>query len=182
VPRLGGRDASRARDAIVAMLVAVAVGCAAPAPPVLPAGIAELQLPTDAAGLRRIAAEDEAAGGNERRNAVLDGLNRQLLMAAPARVLVPELFDFVVVLAPRMESRVVSPAWGSYLYTTYQRDLNAERPGSRPRRTPAELDAVLDRWIEFYQIRANPRLARPSAESAGFEATRDWRNERRLGR
>jgi hypothetical protein len=182
VLRRGRGTARRATGAIGALLVALAAACAAPGPPVLPAGIAELQLPTDAAGLGRIAAEDDAAGRRDRRQAVLDGLNRQLLMAPPAPGLVPELFDFVVALAPRMESRVVSPAWGSYLYTTYQRDLTAEPAGSRPRRTPAELDAVLDRWIEFYQIRANPRLGRPSAESAGFEATQDWRNERRLGR
>jgi len=164
------------------VLVALAIGCTTSGPPVLPAGIAELQLPTDAATLRRVASEDEATGRIERRRAVLVGLNRELLMAPPDDRLVPELFDFVVALAPRMESGVVSPAWGSYLYTTYQRDLNAEPPVGRPRRTMPELDAVLDRWIDFYQIRSNPRVARPSVESGGFEATQDWRNERRMGR
>ncbi len=162
------------------MLIALAIGCATSGPPALPAGIAELQLPADAAALRRIASEEEAAGRTERRRAVVDGLNRQLLMAPPADRLVVELYDFVMALAPRMESGVVSPAWGSYLYTTYQRDLNAE--AGHARRTMPELDAVLDRWIDFYQIRANPRVARPSLESGGFEATQDWRNERRMGR
>jgi hypothetical protein len=160
--------------------VTLAVGCATSGPPVLPAGIAELTLPTDAATLRRIALEEEPTGRLERRRAVLDGLNRQLLMSPPADALVPELFDFVVALAPRMESGTVSPAWGSYLYATYQRDLNGEP--NRGRRTTPQIDAALDHWIDFYQIRANPRVARPSLEAGGFEATQDWRNERRLGR
>jgi hypothetical protein len=160
--------------------VVLALGCARSGPPVLPAGIAEIQLPADAATLRRIASEEEATGRTERRRAVLDGLNRQLLMTPPRDRLVVALYDFVVALAPRMESGVVSPAWGSYLYTSYQRDLNAE--ADRPRRTMPELDAVLDRWIAFYQIRATPRVARPSMESGGFEATQDWRNQRRMGR
>ena len=114
---------------------------------------------------------------------MLDGVDRRLLTAPPADALVPELFDFLCALAPRMEAGSVSPAWGSYLYTTYQRDLDlAAEPPGHPRRRPAEVDAVLDRWIEFYRIRENPRAARTSAESAGFEATQDWRTERRLGR
>ena len=103
-------------------------------------------------------------------------------MSPPDDALVPELFDFVVALAPRMESGAVSSAWGSYLYTTYQRDLRAERPDGRPRRTPAEIDGVVAGWIEFYQIRANPRVAPRAAESDGFDALRKWRTERRLGR
>lgn len=41
---------------------------------------------------------------------------------------------------------------------------------------------ALERSIEFYHVRANPRLARPSMEGQGFEATQEWRTERRLGR
>jgi hypothetical protein len=162
------------------VLAALAAGCVASGPPVPPAGIAELQLPADASTLRRIATDDQAAGRIDRRRAVLGGVARRLLTAPPADALVPELFDFLCALAPRMEAGSVSPAWGSYLYTTYQRDLAAEPPG-QPRRTPAEVDAVLDRWIAFYRIRENPRAGR-TAESAGFEATQDWRTERRLGR
>jgi hypothetical protein len=160
------------------------IGCAAPAPApsVLPAGIAELVLPSDAATLSRLAIDEEATGRIERRRVVLAGLNRQLLMPPPDGALVPELFDFVTALAPRMESGTISPAWGSYLYTTYQRDLRAERPDGRPRRSSADVSAALERSVEFYRIRANPRVTRPSMEGQGFEATQEWRTERRLGR
>ena len=167
---------------LASALVAGVVGCTTSGPPVLPAGIAELQLPADAGTLRRIAAEDEATGRLERRGAVLAGLNRALLMAAPPGDLVPELFDSVMPLAPRTEAGTGSPAWGSYLYRTYQRDLTAEQAKGRPRRTMPEVDAMLDRWIDFYQIRANPRVAWPTVESGGFEATQDWRSQRRMGR
>ena len=164
-------------------MLLVWMGCAtAPPPSPLPAGIAELVLPADAATLRRIAAEDDAPGRLERRRDLVAGMNRQLLMPPPDDVLVPELFDVAVALGPRMESGVIDAAWGSYLYTTYQRELQASRPSGRPRRTVADIDTVLDGWVEFYHIRANPRVARPAPEAAGFEATQEWRSERRLGR
>ena len=166
---------------LLATLVAC-IGCTAPAPSSLPAGIAELSLPSDAATLSRLAIDEDATGRIDRRREVLAGLNRQLLMPPPDAAFVPELFDFVAALAPRMESGTVSPAWGSWLYTTYQRDLRAERPDGRPRRPSAEVSAALERSIEFYHVRANPRLARPSMEGQGFEATQEWRTERRLGR
>ena len=167
---------------LMAMLLAW-IGCAtAPPPYPLPAGIAELVLPADAATLRRIAAEDDGSGRLDRRRDVVAGMNRQLLMPSPDDALVPELFDFAIALAPRMESGVIDAAWGSYLYTTYQRELHAERPAGHPRRAAADIDGVLDGWVEFYRIRANPRVARPAPEAAGFEATQEWRTERRRGR
>jgi hypothetical protein len=129
-----------------------------------------MRLPADADSLRRIATEDEATGALARRREIVGGLNRQLLMAPPADVLAPELFDFVVALAPRMEAGVVSSAWGSYLFTTYQRDLRAERPDGRPRRSPREIDAILDGWIEFYRIQANPRAPRGTSSRKGSKA------------
>lgn len=165
-------------------LVLVCVGCAAPepAPSPLPAGIAELVLPADAAALRRIAADDERSARLDGRRTVIAGLNRQLLMPPPDDALVPELFDFAIALAPRMESGVIDAAWGSYLYTTYQRELHAERPAGHPRRSVVDIDRVLDGWVEFYHIRASPRVARPTPDAAGFEATQEWRTERRMGR
>src|SRR5262245_9036819 len=134
---------------ITAIVFGIACTASSPTPSPLPAGIAEIRLPADAQSLRRIALADERAGPPARRREIVVGLNRQLLMAPPAEALAPELFDFVVALAPRMESGAVSSAWGSYLFTTYQRDLHAERPNGRPRRSPREIDAVLDGWIEF---------------------------------
>jgi hypothetical protein len=163
--------------------LAVLVGCATPhGGPSLPAGIAELRLPADAGTLRRIATDDDAARRLERRREIRAGLNRQLLMPPPDDALVPELFDFVVALAPRLESGTMSAAWGSYLYTTYQRDLGAERPRGVPRRTTPEIETVLADWIEYYAIRETPRANRPGVASDGFEATREWRTEKRMGR
>jgi len=164
-------------------MLLVWIGCAtAPPPSPVPAGIAEIVLPADAVTLRRIAAEDDGSGRLDRRRDVVGNMNRQLLMAPPDDAHVPELFDFAIALAPRMESGVIDAAWGSYLYTTYQRELRASRPAGQPRRAAADIDAVLDDWVEFYHIRASPRVARPAPEASGFDATREWRTERRLGR
>jgi hypothetical protein len=173
----------RVRCAIV-VLSSIWLGCATqPGRPVPPTGIAQLQLPMDAAALRRIAADEEAKGELARRRDILAGINRQLLMPSPDDVFAPELFDFVVVLAPRMESGTVSPAWASYLYTTYQRELREERPDGRPRRPAAAIEPVVDGYIEFYRIRLDPRgQQRPDPAADGFEAVRQWRDEQRLGR
>ena len=162
--------------------LALGLGCGPSTPPLLPAGIAELQLPADSDTLRRIAADDDASGRLERRKAIVAGVDRQLLMPAPEDALVLELFDFVVALAPRMESGAIDPAWGSYLYTTYERELRRDRPAGRPRRTPAEIATVLDGYVEFFHIRADPRRVRATSERQGFDAMQDWRTERRMGR
>src|SRR5262249_10018444 len=156
--------------------LAFLVACAATQPPtMLPAGIAGLTPPTDSASLQRTAAGAEADGDTPPRPAVLAGISRQLLMAPPDDVLVPELFDFVTVMAPRMEAGSISPAWASYLYTNYQRDLRAERPSGSPRRSTAEITVVLDAWVEHYHIQANPRAAaRPTVRDAASEALRDY--------
>ena len=171
------------RCAIV-VLTSIWWGCGTqPARPVPPTGIAQLQLPMDGTALRRIAADEEAQGELARRRDILAGINRQLLMPPPDDIFAPELFDFVVVLAPRMESGTVSPAWASYLYTTYQRELQEQRPDGRPRRPAAAIEPVVDRYIEFYQIKLDPRAQqRPDPAADGFDAVRSWRDEQRLGR
>lgn len=174
------------------------LGCATQPPPPPPqqppplAGIAELVLPADAASLRRTAASEERAGGIETRRGLLAGVHRQLLMAPPDDALVPELFDVLAVMAPRVEAGEISPAWASYLYTTYLRDLHAERPAGAPRRSTAEVTVVLDGWVEYYHVRATPRPTdkasatatgtETSARDAEFQALREYRNQRRLGR
>jgi len=173
----------RSRCAVV-VLTAIWWGCATqPGPPMPPTGIAQLQLPANGAELRKIAAAEEAKKELTRRRELVAGIDRQLLMPPPDDLFVPELFDFVVALAPRMESGVVSPAWASYLYTTYQRELQEKRPDGHPRREAADIEPVIDGYIEFYQIRLDPRRQQPPDPAAeGFEAVRQWRDEQRVGR
>ena len=167
-----------------AWLLALLLGCAAPTPPGPPfAGIAELTLPAGAASLRDTAVAEDAAGSVTRRRALLAGVHRQLLMSPADDTTVPELFDVVVALAPRMEAGAISPAWASYLYTTYQRDLRTERPDGAPRRSPAEITVVIDEWVAYYRIQSNPRAPGGlSVRDAEFQALRAYRDDRRRAR
>lgn len=170
-----------ARLALVGL--AVLLGCAAEQPQSpLPAGIAELQLPASAASLRRTAVNEEEMKTTARRTEILAGVQRQLLMAPLEDALVPEMFDFLVVLAPRMEAGKVSAAWGSYLYTTYQRELRAARPDGTPRRNVVDVEKQLDEYMAFYAVQQTPSMQRTTPEAAAFEGMQDWRNERRMGR
>jgi hypothetical protein len=106
--------------------------------------------------LQRVAAREEHAADLTRRRGVVAGLHRQLLMAPPADALVPELFDMTTAVASRVASGEISFAWVAHLYTTYARDLAAERPNGTPRRTPDEIRAAIDRYVRFYAIRQRP--------------------------
>src|SRR5262249_27628248 len=93
--RVGGReDGAQARGGMSVRAIAVlalAVACSAPqAPPALPSGIAEMRIPYDAAALRGIASDEEAAKRLDRRREIVAGLNRRLLMPPPDDALVPE--------------------------------------------------------------------------------------------
>jgi hypothetical protein len=169
-----------ARVASVAGCLLV-LGCSAPPPP-LPAGIAELRLPEDSHTLARIAAEDDPTGALGRRRDVLANVAGQLLDAPPADPLVPELFDLLTALAPRIEAAAISPAWGSYVYTSYRRDLVQERPTGVPRRSAADVQHALDGYVEFYRLRAREDGRSRTIEDAGFEDTREWRREQRESR
>jgi hypothetical protein len=184
----GGHDpdcpvpAARRRTAR-ALAVALALAGAGCGPaPLVPNGIAQLELRDDAPALRRVANDEEAAGTLERRRATIADLNRQLLMPPPRDALVPELFDLVVAMAPQMESQNVSPAWASYVYTSYQRDLVRERPDGTPRRSLQEVQAALDAYVEYFRLRARPDGSGFDPAAAGMQDTIEWRNERRLGR
>jgi hypothetical protein len=173
----------------IATLVAIAlcVGCStgggAPAQSPMPTGIAQLMLPMDAASLRRVAAEDDPPKRLERRTQIVSRVQRQVLMAPVDDALVPEMFDVLVALAPHMESGRISAAWASYIYTTYERDLAKERPTGAPRRSHVEIDRTLGELVAYYHIRENPNATPPaSPERQGFDAIREWRDERRLGR
>jgi hypothetical protein len=55
-----------------------------------------------------------------------------------------------------------------------------ERPTGTPRRSRAEVEQALDGYVEFFRLQEGRRLR--TIEDAGFEDTRSWRDERRLGR
>jgi hypothetical protein len=156
--------------------------CSTAPPPPLPAGIAELSLPHDARALVRIAADEDPSGSITRRRDVLTEVSRQLLMSPPPDALVPELFDVLTSIAPRMEAGAISPAWGSYLYTTYQQDLLKERPSGTPRRSRPEVEHAVEGYVDFFRLRARDGRMPRTIEDAAFEDTRAWRDERRLGR
>ena len=156
------------------------VGCG-PAP-LLPSGMAELRLTESARSLARTAASEEASGTIGERSAVLADVHAELLAPPPPDPLVPELFDVLVAVAPRMESGAISPAWASYVYTSYERDLRRERPSGAPRRSPAEIETAVQGYVEFYRLRAREGQRTPTLEDAGFEDTLERRNEHRLGR
>jgi hypothetical protein len=156
------------------------VACSTAPPPPLPAGIAELYLPRDSRTLARVAAEDDPTGALDRRREVLGEVSRQLLMAPSPDAYVPELFDLLAAMAPRMEQGAISAAWGSYIYTTYQQDMVKDRPTGAPRPSRAEVEKALDGYVEFFRLRQGRKLR--TIEDAGFDDMRGWRDERRMGR
>jgi hypothetical protein len=81
-----------------------------------------------------------------------------------------------------MEARTISPAWASYVYTTYQRDLVRDRPTGTPRRSPAEVETAVDAYVEYFRLRARDDRPALDPAAAGMEAVQEWRTERRLGR
>jgi hypothetical protein len=161
---------------------AAMLGCAAAPPPPLPAGIAELHLPRDSHTLARIAVEDEPTGSLTRRREVLGRVAGQLLATPPPDVLVPELFDLLTAIAPRIEAGAISPAWGSYMYTSHQQNLLRDRPTGVPRPSRAEIERVVDGYVDFFRLRAREGRRPRTLEDAAFEGMRGWRDERRLGR
>jgi hypothetical protein len=105
--------------------------------------------------LTRVAAKDETRGEIGGRRQLLEQIHRRLLMPAPPEAFVPELFDFATVLSSRVANGDVSLNWAAYLYTAYWRELG-QRPAGTPRRPKEELQATLDRQIEFFAIRKRP--------------------------
>src|SRR5262249_30380574 len=143
----------------------------------------QLLLPANAAELRKTAADEETKGELTRRRDILAGIDRQLLMPPPDGVFVPDLFEFVVALAPRVEPGGLSAAGRSDVYTSVERALQEHRPDGRAGREAAAVEPVIDGYIEFYQIRLDPRRQQQlDPAAAEFEAVRQWRDEQRLGR
>jgi hypothetical protein len=163
------------------MAMAASMIACGPAP-LLPSGMAELRLTESARGLAATAAREEPQGVVDERARVVADVSAQLLQPPPPAALVPELFDVLVSVAPRMESGVISPAWASYVYTGYERDLRRARPDGVPRRSAAEVETAVQGYVEFYRLRAREGHPLPTLEHAGFEDAMQQRDERRLGR
>ena len=79
--------------------------------------------------------------------AILAYLASQLDLGAtvPALLRISPI-HLLAVLAPRMEVGAISPAWGSYVYTSYQQDLLRDRPTGVPRRSRAEVERAGARY------------------------------------
>lgn len=91
-----------------------------------------------------------------RQRSVVAGLHRVLLMEPPPDVLVPELFDVVTLVSRRVATGEIDFDWVAHFYTTYVRDLEAQRPAGTPRRTQGEIRAEIDRYVAFYAIQKRP--------------------------
>ena len=109
--------------------------------------------------LERVAARERDAGEIKRRRDVVTGFHRLLLMSPPTDVMVPELFEFVTLLSSRVATGEVTLAWGAYLYTSYVRDMVRDRPQGTPVRSREQVQAELDRQLDFFRIVKRPDVA-----------------------
>jgi hypothetical protein len=138
---------------------------ARPEPPPLPASCRELDPPCDTSMLRRIAAADDAVDRIDGRARVIADVERKLRIGPSEKTLVPELFDVVLALARRLEARRMSPAWAGRLYGAYRRETRIDRPDGQPRRTRADVEALLDAWVLCYSVDSDPCLVLAPTES-----------------
>jgi len=104
--------------------------------------------------LAAIAAAEDASGDLSERRQAVHRVHRMLLVAAPADALVPELFDLLTALSPRVSQGAIDLDWAAYVYTSYWRDLR-QRDG-RPRRSPAEIEEEVERYVRFFSLRQRP--------------------------
>ena len=120
--------------------------------------------PASRGNARRIVAGDEAQRCIDGRVRVVADVERQLRIGPTEQALVPELFDVVLAVARRIEARRMSPAWAGRLYGAYRREARIHRPGGLPKRTCADVEAVLDAWVLCYAVDSDPCLVRAAAE------------------
>jgi len=106
--------------------------------------------------LERVAAAEESSGVLTERRAAVDRIHRTLLLAAPQDELVPELFDLLGALTPRVSSGQIGLNWAAYVYTSYQRDLARDRPSGMPRRTMPEVETAVAEYVRFFSLRKRP--------------------------
>lgn len=106
--------------------------------------------------LRRIAASEEQSGDLTQRRAAVARVHRMLLMPPPADALVPELFDMLGALSPRVSTGEINLEWAAYVFTSYMRDLTRDRPHGHPRRSSAEIDSAVAQYVEFFRLQKRP--------------------------
>jgi hypothetical protein len=106
--------------------------------------------------LARVAAEEEESGELTQRRAAVMRINRALLLEPPADALVPELFDLLGALSPRVASGQIDLDWAAYVYTSYLRDMVRDRPRGKPRRTPEAIEAAVIEYVRFYSLQKRP--------------------------
>jgi hypothetical protein len=105
--------------------------------------------------LSRVAAS-EGDESLEKRRQVVAQMNRLLLMGPPPDAIVPEMFDVVTALSSRAATGEMSLNWSAYVYTTYQQDMLRDRPNGTPRRSSEQVEAEVQRLVDFYAIQKRP--------------------------
>jgi len=106
--------------------------------------------------LSRIAAKEESSGDLAKRRAAVAKVHRLLLLAPPDDRYVPELFDLLRAMSARVASGEIDYAWAAYVFTSYERDLVAERPSGAPRRPMPEVERAVEQYVEFYRLQKRP--------------------------
>lgn len=126
--------------------------------------------------LGHVAAGEEASGSLEQRRQAVARMHRVLLLAPPADPLVPELFDLITAVSARVATGEIDWPWAAYVYNSYERDLVRDRPGGAPRRSMAEVETEVERYVQFYALQRRPdaagvRLRDLAGEPAGESFT-----------
>lgn len=106
--------------------------------------------------LSRVSANEGDSGSLEKRREVVGQMNRLLLMSPAPDAIVPEMFEVVTALSSRAATGEMSLDWSAYVYTTYQRDLLRDRPTGTPARSREQVEAEVQRLVEFYAIQKRP--------------------------
>lgn len=115
--------------------------------------------------LSRIAAREDAAGDLTQRRETVSKVHRMLLIAPPSDVLVPELFDFLTAISSRVSTGEIDLNWAAYVYNSYERDLERDRPDGVPRATQDSIDAKVAEYVYFYTLQKRPDQAAPGDQA-----------------
>lgn len=106
--------------------------------------------------LGRVTAREESSGSLDERRTAVAKMHRMLLLQPPNDLLVPELFDLITAVSPRVSTGEIDWPWAAYVYNSYERDLVRDRPQGVPRRTMPEVEAEVQRYVEFYALQQHP--------------------------
>ncbi|MEO8603718.1 MAG: hypothetical protein ABI629_14185 [bacterium] len=103
-----------------------------------------------------VASREEASGELTKRREAVARMQRVLLLSPIDDAYVPELFDLMTAVSPRVSSGAIDFSWAAYVYTSYERDLIRDRPGGTPRRSPADVEKAVHDYVEFYRLQKRP--------------------------